>query len=97
MAPAGMSTQPKPSPHTAGPEPYEGLPSLGQALADRWPVADAQALADAYFERLASLEASDRPRPDPSTDVVGELIARGEAAIRAWRPGHLVNGRTEDL
>lgn len=68
------------------PQPADSWPSLGQALAEWWSERDAQKLADAMFDRVDRLQASDRPLPNPSPDLVDRLIAAGEARVRDWRP-----------
>lgn len=64
----------------------DGWPSFAQALAEWWPEAEARAIADAMFERVQRLQASDRPLPNPSNPDIDARIAGGEAWIRKWRP-----------
>lgn len=64
----------------------DGWPSFAQALAEWWPLAEAQVIADAMFERVQRLQASDRPLPSPSASDIDAMISDGEAWIRDWRP-----------
>lgn len=70
-----------------GPDPSDDAPSLAQALRCWWSPEDASALADDFFGHINRLDANGRPRPNLATDIVGDLIARGEAALRATVPG----------
>jgi hypothetical protein len=65
-----------------GPEPAEGWPSLAQAFEAWWPAKDAEQAAGAIFDCVARLQASDWPLPKPGPDVVGRLIAEGEAWLK---------------
>ncbi len=69
------------------PQAADGWPSLGEALAEWWSPKDAQALADAMFDRVERLQVSGRPLPDPAVGDIDAMIAAGEAWVRAWRPG----------
>lgn len=68
------------------PEPADGWPSFSEALAEWWSAIDARRLAEAVFDRMNRLQASDRPWPDPSPDFVADLTMGGEQRIRAWSP-----------
>lgn len=64
----------------------DGWPSFGEALAEWWPPRDAHTLAEAIYERVQNLQASNRPLPNPTGDVIDAMISKGEGWVRAWRP-----------
>lgn len=66
-----------------GPEPADGWPSLSEAFEAWWLPKQAQQAAAVIFDCIDRLRASDRPLPNPAPDLVGRLIADGEAWLRA--------------
>jgi hypothetical protein len=67
-----------------GPAPADGWPSLEDGLREWWPNEDARCLAEAVFARFDIERFKDRPLPNPPPQGLDELMAKGEAFLRAW-------------
>lgn len=69
-----------------GPEATEDQPSMREGLEEWWSRKDAATISDCFFSCVEQVGPGRARGADLPGDPIGEMIAEGEARVRAWTP-----------